>query len=187
MPLQPRNRDRVTIPVLTRELLPALAEGGEELWSPYKVSSRPLRSCSGCNLSAHCPGFEDGASCAFEIPIRITTKAELLQAQSALLEMQMQRISFGRLQEDLLSQGLDSIVSQEMERFMRMVEAMQRSSQVTESVTITRKAEAGAISRLFGTEVGDAQLRLANPMTPNELNESIMDADILDDIPPPPP
>jgi hypothetical protein len=181
-----RNRDRIALPVLDREMLPALTDDGEATWGPYRPAKKLIRTCTGCNLTNMCPSYEDGASCAFEVPVAITTKAELQHTQSSLLEIQFQRIAFARFSEDVLSQGLDPALSSEIERFFRMVESMQRSSSSTEQITITRKAEAGIMSRIFGADVGEANTKLATPMTPNELNATILDADVIDDIPAPP-
>lgn len=174
-----RQRDRAVLPVLAEYKVPAVGEDGVDTVG-IAINQKALRKCSSCNLSQVCPSFEAGSSCGFMIPMRITTKAELDQARGALLEIQMQRVMFGRYAEDVLSQGLDVGLSSEMERFFRMAESVTRGNVRTEQVTITATSESGVISRLFGAAAGEANTRLAAPVSANELTTQIFDAELID-------
>lgn len=179
LPRDARQRERTIMPVLAHyETEVNEDDGSVEI--AVAVNHRALRTCSSCNLSQACPSFEAGATCAFEIPMRITNKAELKAAQSAFLEIQAHRIFFARFSEDVLSQGLDPGLSSEIERFFRMAEAVKRGDQVIEQVTITATAGNGAITRLFGAAAGEANTRLAAPMSANALTEMVFDAEVID-------
>lgn len=177
--IQPRERARVPLPVL-REVTYA-AEPGEVPTTGIEVNKSLLRSCDSCNLSQMCPQYDPGSRCAFNMPMTIQTKQDIRAAQAALLEIQLARITMSRFAEDLLSQGLDPTLSQEMERFFRMVEAVKRSDQVVEQIQITATSESGAISRLFGDAAGRANTQLAAPVSANELSEIVYDAEMVDE------
>lgn len=174
-----RDRERSLLPSLTSQRLEPLAEGG----SPVDVlapSRRPAMTCSSCKLSALCPSFEAGSSCAFELPVTIRSKGDMQNFVASLLEMQGQRIFLARYTEDLLGQGLDPNLSAEIERFFRLRESLQRTTQSVTDQMVTVTAEAGVLSRLFGADVGEANTRLAVEIPTAELTEAIVDAELID-------
>lgn len=174
------ERERVLLPILSATMLPAMAEGGVAVAGPTAMAARPMRACANCSLSRHCPSYDVTASCAFEIPVEIRTKADLQNAGASLLEMQMQRVFMARFAEDVTGQGLDPMVGAEAERFLRMVVQMRQAQENSETLTITAKTESGVLSRLFGEKVGAANTALAAPINPNVLIEQVFDADVID-------
>ena len=179
-PAPTRNRERTALPILAPVAPPVSPSDGPHE-PQHLVSQVPLRSCSACYLSAMCPAYEAGASCAYSIPIRITTKTELVASLNAMLEMQAQRVFMARFAEDLLSQGIDPTVSAELERFMRMVESTKKISENRTELTISaRGADAGAISRLFGADAGKAQLQLDRPVLSDDVMGVVVDAELVE-------
>ena len=172
------ERPRVPLPVMS---MPVIDDGLTESQAKVvKLSHKLLRSCDSCSISAMCPQYQPAASCAFEIPVTLTSKGELQALMNSMLEMQAQRVFMARMTEDLLSQGLDPVVSAELERMMRMIESVKRISEQRAEVTITAKAEGGVLSRLFGDRVGEANRQLGAPVPSGELIESIVDAELVD-------
>lgn len=174
-----KERERVLLPVMVSETLPPMAEGGATA-TVYAPAKRPMMACASCKLSAHCPSCDAEATCAFELPVMIRTKADMQNFVASLLEMQGQRIFLARYGEDLLGQGLDPAVSAEIERFFRLRESIQRTEQAANNQLVTVTAQAGVLSRLFGAEVGEAQTRLAQEIPTAELTEAIAEAELVD-------
>lgn len=172
------ERPRVPLPVLS---MPTIDDGlTESQMRVVKLGSKPMRTCNSCYLAPSCPMFRSDSSCAYEIPVTITTKPELQAVMNSMLEMQAQRVFMARMAEDLLSQGLDPVVSSELERMMRMIEATKRISEQRAEVTITAKAEGGILSRLFGDRVGEANRQLGAAIPSTELMESVIEGELVD-------
>ena len=158
--------------------VPVLAAGSEN-----------LRACDTCVLQTGCPSYESGARCAYKIPVRLRTRADLLSVMQAMLEMQTQRIFFGRLGEELSGQVLDQNLSSELERFMRMMGQFKDVTDTRDVVELNiraRGAGAGAMSRIFGERVGESQAMLTAPLDSNRAmaalgREEIDDAELIED------
>ena len=121
-----------------------------------KVPAVNARQCNTCFLAANCPAFQPDHACAFAIPIEIRTKDQLQAVMRSMVEMQSQRVLFGRYAEELDGQGFDPAVSAEMDRFFRLLAAMRDISDTRDVLRLELEARAGAgmLSRLFGSDVG---------------------------------
>lgn len=122
----------------------------------YRDSSS--RQCNSCYLASRCPAFKENADCAYRLPIEIRTKDQLQAMLRAMLEMQASRVMFARFAEELEGQGIDTTLSNEMERLFKMVERFKDISDTREFVRmeIETRSGAGVLSRLFGSKVGEA-------------------------------
>lgn len=132
--------------------------------SVVRYNADPLRQCNHCYLASRCPQFEENAECAFSLPIEIRSKDQLNSALRALVEMQVGRVMFARFAEELEGQGLDSTLSQEMDRVFAMVEKMRNINDSRDMVRlqVEAKGSSGVLSRLFGAKAGEQARQLPN-------------------------
>ncbi|HET7110192.1 MAG TPA: hypothetical protein VFI41_04930 [Gemmatimonadales bacterium] len=111
-----------------------------------------VRTCSNCYVAAQCPAFRPDASCAFNLPVSLRTREQLLGALYSIVEMQVQRVAFGRYTEELEGGYSDPNLSNEVDRLMRLVKELKDIEDTRDTVRqITEiKAGAGVLSRIFG-------------------------------------
>jgi hypothetical protein len=74
---------------------------------------------------------------------------------TALLEMQAQRVAFMRFSEELNGGYADPNVSQEMDRYFKMLKNLKELDESKEFIQITaqRNAGQGVLSQIFGDKV----------------------------------
>jgi hypothetical protein len=117
--------------------------------------SSSLRQCDTCFVAANCPAFKPATTCAFNLPIKVETPEQLRAMNTALLEMQAQRVAFMRFSEELNGGYADPNVSQEMDRYFKMLKSMKELDEQKEFIQITaqRNAGQGVLSAIFGDRV----------------------------------
>lgn len=117
-----------------------------------KSNTTSLRQCNTCFVAANCPAFKPENTCAFNLPIEVKTPEQLKQMNTALLEMQAQRVAFMRFAEELNGGYADPNVSQEMDRYFKMLKSMKDLDESKETVQITasRASSGGVLSAIFG-------------------------------------
>jgi hypothetical protein len=139
--------------------------GTVEVTSHVAVSSQvSVRSCDSCSLAVVCPLYEPGSRCKYSIPIEIRNRDQLLGILHSLLEMQGQRVAFGRFSEELQGGYPDANLSAELDRFMKMTQSVKdiQDNRDFLKVTVEGRAQAGVLSRLFGAERAET-LRRVDP------------------------
>ena len=143
------------------------------------VRGRSLRQCNTCFVKSFCPGFEQDAGCAYDIPVQIKTKDQLTSLINGLLEIQGQRVLFARFSEELEGGAPTKAVSSELDRFFNLTEKARdiQDDRGFMRMTVETRGSAGVLSRLFGDKVGDAQRELQAPVDGDEVM-----AEVLDDI-----
>jgi hypothetical protein len=114
-----------------------------------------LRQCNTCFVAANCPAFKENNTCAFNFPIEVKTPEQLKAMNMALLEMQAQRVAFMRFSEELNGGYADPNVSQEMDRYFKMLKSMKELDEQKEFIQITgsRSSQGGVLSAIFGDKV----------------------------------
>jgi hypothetical protein len=114
-----------------------------------------LRQCDTCFVAANCPAFKPATTCAFNLPIEVKTPEQLKAMNTALLEMQAQRVAFMRFSEELNGGYADPNVSQEMDRYFKMLDSMKKLDEQKEFIQITgsRSSSGGVLSAIFGDKV----------------------------------
>ena len=184
--------ERVLLPVMGVELVTFMgsqtldAEGESIEIAPQttpilKYNSDPLRQCNSCYLSSRCPSFKENSECAFSLPIEIRTKDQLNAALRALVEMQMGRVMFARFAEEMEGQGIDPVLSSEMDRMFNLVDKMKNISDTREMVSLKVEASgsSGVLSRLFGQKAGEVNRMLPNGGMDSNATNALY-ADIID-------
>ena len=131
-----------------------------------------MRKCDSCFISAKCPAFKPGASCAYKIPVEIENKEQLEALSRSLVEMQTQRVLFMRFAEETSGGYADPNLSQEIDRLTKLVKATAELTDTASTFKMTIEAKnqgSGAISRIFG---GGAQDQRAVESVPNTMLNS---------------
>lgn len=118
-----------------------------------------LRQCNTCFVAANCPAFKAGSECAFNLPVEIKTKDQLVGLLQAVIEMQASRVAFARFSEELNGGYPDPNTSQEMDRLFKLVSQLKEMEDNKEFVRMTfeRQGGAGVLSAIFGDRA--SQLR----------------------------
>jgi hypothetical protein len=145
-----------------------------------KSRSDSLRICDTCFLAAKCPMFEENSTCAYDIPITIRTKEQVQALMNTLVEMQTQRVVFMKMAEDAEGGHADPILSNEMDRLVKIVKSKHDMEQEGFSVTLTAKQQGqpGVMDKLFGN-MGDTS-KLRELPAPQRADDVIHSFDFID-------
>lgn len=140
--------------------------------------SDTLRKCDNCPVAPYCPEFTPGADCAYEIPVKIRTKEQLLAVMTTLVEIQGQRALFSRFMEELEGGAPNSKTSSELERFFQMSERMKSIADDRDfmRITVEGHANGGVISRLFGDKAGETAQALPAPIDSEDVIEAVIES-----------
>ena len=137
-----------------------------------------LRQCNSCVIAANCPAFKPDSECAFSLPVEVNTKDQLKSILNTMIEIQGQRVAFARYAEELNGGYPDPNLSQEMDRFFRMVKNVKELESNNEFVrlTVERQQAGGVLSSIFG-ERAQAVNQLENPTTSDTIIGKVLDPD----------
>ena len=118
-----------------------------------------LRQCDTCFVASNCPAFKPQNTCAFNLPVEVKTPEQLKALNTAMLEMQAQRVAFMRFAEEANGGYADPNLSQEMDRYFKMLEKLKALDENKEFIQITaqRSAGQGVLSAIFGDRVQAAK------------------------------
>lgn len=179
-PVTRKPEDRKLLPVFGMEKISntstdATGVTSTETTEELRLSRNSLRRCDSCFVSGSCPAFEPGNECAFDLPLEVRTRDQLMALLSGVIEMQAQRVAFSRFAEELEGGYPDPNLSNEMDRLFRLVESMKEitDSRDTLEFSVKAKAGAGVLSRIFGTDNDKAQKAL--PALPQAMDRSDTD------------
>jgi hypothetical protein len=156
--LNPRNPDEITtLPVLNIDFNRVIEtdDKGVDVLKEVPVTrsnGTSLRQCNTCFVKDTCPAAKPDSVCAFNLPVELKTKEQLKALINAFLEIQGQRVAFAKFTEDLNGGYPDPNVGQEIDRFFKMLEQINKLDQSKETIRITaeRSSGAGVLSALFG-------------------------------------
>jgi len=149
----------VSMPVLGYQVKQVVENenGVDVLKDSVVVSSTvtSLRQCDTCFVASNCPAFKPQNTCAFSLPVEVKTPEQLRALNTAMLEMQAQRVMFMRFAEELNGGYADPNVSQEIDRYQKMLKNIKELDENKEFIQITaqRSAGQGVLSAIFGDRV----------------------------------
>lgn len=165
-----------------RALLPVFSVSSKQVIEPdesgmptikevsiLESNTSSLRQCNTCFVASNCPAYKAGSSCAFNLPVEVKTKEQLRSLLNAIIEMQGQRVAFGRFSEELNGGYPDPNLSQEIDRLFKLVKTLKDLEDNREFIkmTVERRGAGGVLSALFGDRA----------QTLNELPNGGYDAD----------
>lgn len=184
--------DKTLLPVLGLETITSIGtqttdeQGNSIEIDPEQVNvirynANPLRQCNHCYLASRCPKFQQNSECAFSLPIEIRTKDQLQAALRGLVEMQVGRVMFARFAEELEGQGLDPVLSSEMDRLFNLIEKFKNINDTRDLVRfeVEARGSSGVLSRLFGAKAGEQARMLPNGGMSQDATDA-MYAEIID-------
>lgn len=140
-----------------------------------------LRQCNTCFVASNCPAYKANSECAFNLPVEIKTKDQLIGLLQAIIEMQASRVAFARFAEEINGGYPDPNTSQEMDRLFKLVTQLKEMEDNKEFVRMTfeRQGGAGVLSAIFGDRA--SQLReldgggISEPQVSRIIQQSIED------------
>jgi len=112
--------------------------------------------CDKCYLQDKCPQFGRGSTCYYRINVNINDQNSLVELLKTLLEIQGERVLFGRFIEQMEGGYNDRNLSEEMERLMRLVGVFKDIlSESKDEISIKMKGteavkSVGILSQIFG-------------------------------------
>jgi hypothetical protein len=149
----------ISMPVLGYQMKTVVEqEDGRDVLKEVPVvqsNSGSLRQCDTCFVASNCPAFKPQNTCAFSLPVEVKTPEQLRALNTAMLEMQAQRVMFMRFAEELNGGYADPNVSQEIDRYQKMLKNIKELDENKEFIQITaqRNAGQGVLSAIFGDRV----------------------------------
>lgn len=156
-------QEMTSMPVFGYELKTIVEnENGHDVLKQVPIvntNTNSLRQCDTCFVAANCPAFKPANTCAFNLPVEVKTPDQLKALNTAMLEMQAQRVAFMRFAEETNGGYADPNLSQEMDRYFKMLEKIKSLDESKEFIQITaqRNAGAGVLSAIFGDRVQAAK------------------------------
>jgi len=187
----PTKRDpseRAFLPVVgfTNKTLKYEDEDGNaqsEVSQSMVLAPASQRRCDSCYIAAQCPAMKPGAECAFDLPVELKTKDQMLSALQSVLEMQVQRVAFMRFTEELNGGYADPNLSLEMDRFYRLVDQLKRIQDDSSffRVQVEAREGAGVLSRIFGPGAGADQRGGLDERGTNRLLSGALEGKIVKD------
>ena len=159
------NSKEVAVRREPTQLLPVMGLGrknaeDEEEKPTLTIRSESARVCNTCFLSEKCPGYQPDSNCVYNIPITLRTREERKALQEGLMEMQTQRVMFMRFAEEMEGGYADPNLTKEIGLLNKMMDDYANMERDGFSLTISARggpsqpAQAGMISRIFGSDTG---------------------------------
>lgn len=171
------QRERHVLPVMNLHEFTDEETGATS--STISSASDSLKRCDNCHLADICPEFQQGASCAFSLPVKITTRDQLVKVMQTVVEVQTQRIMQMRFAEELQGQEHDKQLGVEMDRLYNHIEKMRDIMDNRDSVSISIESRGegggGVLSRLFGANVGQNAQQLDRPMDTDDVVDAVVE------------
>jgi len=180
------SNEMVTLPVFATEIK-TIVEQDESGYDVIKdvplmrSNATSLRMCDTCFVASNCPAFKPQNNCAFNLPVEVKTKDQLVALLNAIIEMQAQRVAFARFSEELNGGYPDPNTGQEMDRLLKLVKNAKDLQDTSSFIKMTVEAKngGGVLSQIFGEKARDlTQLPnngLSEDDTTNVIRRSIED------------
>lgn len=186
----PEVRNDELVSTEGKKLLPVLgfsyqeqtdADGSKHSVPIIETPSTGLLMCDSCYMADKCPAMTPGNDCAYEIPVKIRTAAQLAALHDSLIEMQAQRVLLMRMIEQSEGGYVDANLSNEIDRLNKMIKTKNDAGKDGISINIanvTSSGQPGMISRVFGRETADKM----GALPAGEQDSSTwVDADLVDE------
>lgn len=113
--------------------------------------------CENCYLQDKCPHYDEAATCAFRTQVRLEEPTDMIELLRMMIEMQGERIIFGRFIEQMEGGYVDRNLSDEMRRLMEMLKDFKELLSDKEEISIrvkgkeaVKQAGGGVLSQIFG-------------------------------------
>jgi hypothetical protein len=140
-----------------------------------RSNATSLRMCDTCFVASNCPAFKPANTCAFNLPVEVKTKEQLVSLLNAIIEMQAQRVAFARFSEELNGGYPDPNTGQEMDRLLKLVKNAKDLQDTSSFIKMTVEAKngGGVLSQIFGERARDLSQLPNNGLSENDTTEVI--------------
>lgn len=156
-------QDKGVLPSMGMDTVSSMIEGpdGQKVISELPIVTSKggtIRNCDTCFVASSCPAMKPGHECAFNLPVEIKTRDQLISLLQAMIEMQSSRVAFARYAEELSGGYPDVTVSKEMDRLFKIVSTMKKLEEDNSFVkmTVESRTGAGILSSIFGERAAQA-------------------------------
>lgn len=174
------STEMTTLPVFATEVKTIVEqdENGYDIIKDVPLmrsSSTSLRMCDTCFVASNCPAFKPQNNCAFNLPVEVKTKDQLVALLNAIIEMQAQRVAFARFSEELNGGYPDPNTGQEMDRLLKLVKNakdLQDNSSFIK-MTVEAKNGGGVLSQIFGERARDLSQLPNNGLSEDDTTQVI--------------
>lgn len=141
-----------------------------------KSNTVSLRQCNTCFVAASCYAFKPDNTCAFNLPLKVETKEQVQALNTAMLEIQAQRVAFMRMAEEMNGGYADPNMSQELDRYFKILEKIKDldSSKEFVQITASRQSSGGVLSAIFGDKAAGLREQ-PKPLTEEQTTMIIRD------------
>jgi len=140
-----------------------------------RSNSTSLRMCDTCFVASNCPAFKPANTCAFNLPVEVKTKEQLVSLLNAIIEMQAQRVAFARFSEELNGGYPDPNTGQEMDRLLKLVKNAKDLQDTSSFIKMTVEAKngGGVLSQIFGERARDLSQLPNNGLSEDDTTQVI--------------
>lgn len=151
------------------------------------TSSKSLRNCNSCYISAVCDAFQPDSECVYEIPISLNSKMARDATYDAVEKILLERFFLGYAMEQANGGYLDANVSAEADRLGRFIKLRAEAEQdrFTAKIEVSQQGNLGMISRIFGPSEGERARELPAPIPVNSAlaDLGVIDAEVIEEDP----
>lgn len=148
------------------------------------TNNTSLMQCNNCYIRDLCPEMKPDASCAYSIPVEVTSKRQMRALQDTLISLQTKRVMTMSLMEQVKGGYADANVGVELDRLQRMIKHKWEAEKSGFRLTIEADGPAkdGILSNLLGRDVGDTMSEMDEPIDAQEAmeNMNIIDAEVVE-------
>jgi hypothetical protein len=118
----------------------------------YDDRSMEVLNCDTCYLNGRCPRYKHGEACGYDTNVRLETMGDLHKAAQVIMEVEFNRVMTGVLFEKAQGGVLDANVSNEMQKFLTMMQQIKVLFQPNskEEIIIQAKSnQVGSIGKML--------------------------------------
>ena len=140
-----------------------------------RSNATSLRMCDTCFVASNCPAFKPANTCAFNLPVEVKTKEQLVSLLNAIIEMQAQRVAFSRFAGELNGGYPDPNTGQEMDRLLKLVKNAKDLQDTSSFIKMTVEAKngGGVLSQIFGERARDLSQLPNNGLSEDDTTQVI--------------
>lgn len=185
LPAVREPREIKLIPVMAVHTSGTDEDGNEvETEALLGTNDTSLMQCDTCYVRDVCPEVRAGASCAYSIPVEVTSKRQMRALQDTLISLQTKRVMTMTMMEQVKGGYADANTSAELDRLQRMIKHKWEAEKSGFRLTIEADGQAkdGILSNLLGRDVGDDVNPLPEPQWADDAmrNMDIRDIEIVE-------
>lgn len=121
------------------------------------LSGASVRQCDSCSLSGVCPCSQPGAACSLHMPVEIRSTDQLMAVLTTAIELQWQRVAFGKFAEDMEGGYPNQNLSGELDRLFKLISTFKDITDNRDTLSLTVKARnlnggGGLLRKIFGQQ-----------------------------------